>query len=105
MNIVGVSACATGIAHTYMAQKKLVKAAEKLGYSIKIETQGTIGIENELNCAEIENADVVILAVDIKIVGEERFKGKPIVRVSTEQAIKNPIGLIKTIDKKMKERG
>ena len=63
MNIVGVAACVAGIAHTYIAKKKLVQAAQKAGHNIQMETQGTIGVEDELTSENIKNADVVILAV------------------------------------------
>lgn len=94
MKIVGVAACTVGIAHTYIAQQKIEEAAKKAGFEAKIETQGTIGIENELTPEEINKADIVILAVDVKIAGEERFKGKKVVKVSTEVAIKSPNKLI-----------
>lgn len=64
MNIVCVAACTAGIAHTYIAREKLIKGAKALGHTIKVETQGTIGTENELQAADISAADVVILAVD-----------------------------------------
>ncbi|MGM0330822.1 PTS system, fructose-specific IIB component [Enterococcus sp. AZ084] len=74
MKIVGVAACTVGIAHTYIAQEKLENAAKKAGHEIHVETQGTIGIENELTAEQISQADVVILAVDVKISGRERFE-------------------------------
>ena len=78
MKIVGISACTVGIAHTYLAQQKLEDAAKKAGDEVKIETQGTIGVENELTPEEIAAADIVILAVDVKISGAERFAGKKV---------------------------
>lgn len=99
MKIVGIAACTAGIAHTYMAREKLMRAAEKLGHTARIETQGTIGIENELTAQEIADADVVILAVDVKVSGEGRFKGKTVVRVGTAAAIKNPLELLVKIEK------
>ncbi|VAO49376.1 PTS system fructose-specific transporter subunit IIA [Klebsiella pneumoniae] len=66
MNIVGVTACTVGIAHTYIAQKKIETAAKKAGHNVKIETQGTIGIENPLTADEIAAADIVLLAADVK---------------------------------------
>lgn len=101
MNIVGVSACSAGIAHTYIVQEKLEQTAKKMGHTCKIETQGSIGVENELSAEEIAAADVVLLAIDIKIGGMDRFSGKPVVKVSTEVATKNPAGLIKSIEKKL----
>lgn len=76
MKIVGVSACPTGIAHTYMAQEALEREGKKRGYEVKIETQGSMGIENELSQEEIDGADAVIFAVSIDIEGEERFEEK-----------------------------
>lgn len=61
---------------------------------MKVETQGTIGIENELTQEEIDQADIVILAIDVKISGRERFDGKRIIQVPTEIAVKSPNKLI-----------
>ena len=101
MNIVCVSACTAGIAHTYIAREKLMKGAKALGHNVKDETQGTIGTENELTTEDIAAADVVILAVDVKIKGEERFKNKRIVRVKTEVVIKSPIQFIEKVEKSL----
>ncbi|MDY4762185.1 PTS fructose transporter subunit IIB [Streptococcus thoraltensis] len=94
MKIVGVAACTVGIAHTYIAQEKLENAGQVAGYEVHIETQGTIGIENELTQEQINEADVVILAVDVKIAGMERFERKKVIKVPTEVAIKSPNKLI-----------
>ncbi len=94
MNIVGISACTVGIAHTYIAQEKIEAAAKKAGDTVKIETQGTIGIENPLTEEDIAKADIVLLAVDVQVAGEERFSGKKIVKVPTQTAIKSPNKLI-----------
>ncbi|WP_302486234.1 PTS fructose transporter subunit IIB [uncultured Megamonas sp.] len=98
MNIVGVAACVAGIAHTYIAKKKLVQAAQKAGHNIQIETQGTIGVEDELTTENIKNADVVILAIDIQIKGKERFNGKKIIEIPTEIAVHSPTALIKKVE-------
>ncbi|EGP5694881.1 PTS fructose transporter subunit IIB [Enterococcus faecium] len=90
MKIIGVAACTVGIAHTYIAQEKLENAAKKAGHEMHIETQGTIGIENELTPEQIKEADLVILAIDVKISGRERFEGKRIIQVPTEIAVKSP---------------
>lgn len=102
MKIVAVTACTIGVAHTYIAQDKLTIAAQKRGHSIKVETQGNVGQENLLTPNDIANADVVILASDINITGQDRFKGKPVVRVSASIAIKQPEKLIEKIEQKMK---
>jgi len=90
MNIVGITACPTGIAHTYMAAEALEKAAKALGHKIKVETQGSIGIENEITKKDIDNAEVAIFAADVAVIKESRFKGMPIYRVEAQKAIKNP---------------
>ncbi|ATZ17134.1 PTS system, fructose-specific IIA component [Williamsoniiplasma luminosum] len=87
--IVGVSACPTGVAHTYMTRKALIKAANKLGYAIKIETQGQKGIENHLSDEDIEKASAIILATDISI-DDDRFNGKKVYQSSTKKALMNP---------------
>lgn len=97
MKIVAVAACTVGIAHTYIAQEKLENAAKKAGYDIHVETQGTIGIENKLTQEQIDKADVVILAVDVKISGRERFEGKRVIQVPTEVAVKSPNKLIQKV--------
>nr|WP_321292539.1 PTS fructose transporter subunit IIB [uncultured Trichococcus sp.] len=94
MKIVGVCACTVGIAHTYIAQEKLENAAKKAGHEIHVETQGTIGVENALTDEQIKNADIVILAVDVKIAGRERFEGKRVIQVPTQVAVKSPTKLI-----------
>lgn len=94
MKIVAVTACPTGIAHTYMAAEKLEKAARAMGHQIKVETQGAMGLENELTAAEIQAADAVIFAVDIDVEQHERFAGKKVFRVPVQEAIKNPRAVI-----------
>ncbi|ULT56749.1 PTS fructose transporter subunit IIB [Neobacillus drentensis] len=98
MNIVGISACTSGIAHTYIAKEKLIKTGQEFGHHVRIETQGTIGIENELTKKEIDDADLVIIAADIKVSGKERFKGKRILEIPTTIAIKAPKQLYKKIE-------
>lgn len=94
MKIVAVTACPTGIAHTYMAAEQLDKTARGLGHQLRVETQGSMGIENELSPGEIAEAEVAILAVDIEVEKLERFDGKKTVRVSVTEAIKNPRGVL-----------
>ncbi|SDC42887.1 PTS system, fructose-specific IIB component [Terribacillus halophilus] len=104
MNIVGISACTSGIAHTYIAKEKLIKAGIEFGHKVRIETQGTIGIEDELTKEEIEAADLVIIAADIKVSGKERFKGKRIVEIPTNIAIKAPKQLYKKIEAELNSK-
>ncbi len=93
MKIVAVTACPTGIAHTYMAAAQLEKTAKKLGHSIRVETQGAMGVENALSGAEVASAQGVILAADIAVQGRERFASLPVVEASVQEAIKNPDAL------------
>ncbi|MDQ0360817.1 PTS fructose transporter subunit IIB [Breznakia pachnodae] len=97
MKIVGIAACTSGIAHTYIAKEKLMRAAEALGHEIHVETQGTIGTEDELKAEDIKAADVVIIAADIKVGGKERFAGKKTVEVPTHIVIKSPKALLNKI--------
>ena len=101
MKIVGVAACTSGIAHTYIAKQKLETAAKALGHEVHIETQGTIGTEDELSKEEIKQADVVIIAADIKIGGKERFEGKKVIEIPTNMVIKAPKGLITKIEEEL----
>jgi fructose-specific phosphotransferase system IIB component len=97
MKIVAVTACPTGIAHTYMAAEELEKAAKSLGHQIKVETQGAMGIENELREKEIGQAQVAIFAVDIEIDRRERFKRLKVIQVPVTEAIKNPMLVFRRI--------
>lgn len=90
MNIVAITSCPTGIAHTYMAAEQLEKSAKELDHTIKVETQGSMGIENELSQEEIDNADYIVFAADIDVEKKERFEGKQIIEVSVQEAIKHP---------------
>lgn len=102
MKIVGITACIAGIAHTYIAKEKLVSAATDLGHQIKIETQGSIGVEDELTQTEIAEADVVILATDIKV-GRDRFAGKPVVEIPISMVMKSPKSVVMSIAKKLEK--
>jgi len=90
MKIVAVTACPTGVAHTYMAAEGLEKAARALGHEIKVETQGAMGIENELSQAEVDAADAAIIAADIALERPERFERIRRVEVPVQLAIRDP---------------
>ncbi|MFD2658229.1 fructose-specific PTS transporter subunit EIIC [Gracilibacillus thailandensis] len=92
--ILAITSCPNGIAHTYMAAENLEKAAEEMNIDIKVETQGSIGAENELTAAEIEEADAIIIAAD-KTVNKSRFVGKKLVATGVQEGIRNPKHLIK----------
>ena len=91
--ILAVTACPTGIAHTYMAADSLKKTAKELGYDIKVETNGSTGVKNKLTDEDIKNADGIIIAAD-KQVEMARFDGKRVVIVPVVQAMKKPKELI-----------
>jgi PTS system fructose-specific IIB component/fructose-specific PTS system IIB-like component len=93
MRIVAVTACPTGVAHTYMAAEQLQKTASKLGHAIKVETQGAMGIENELSQADIDAADAAIIAADIALEQPERFARIRRVDVPVQQVLKDPDGV------------
>ena len=90
MKLVAVTACPTGIAHTYMAAEQLEKSARELGHTIQVETQGAMGIENELSQAEIDAADAAIFAVDIAVENEERFAKIRTIKVPVQAVLKDP---------------
>ena len=94
--VLAVTACPTGIAHTYMAAEALEKAGEKLGYSLKAETNGSGGAKNILTKKEIEECDGIIIAAD-KNVEMARFDGKPVIKTSVSNGINKPEELIKKI--------
>lgn len=91
--LIGVTGCASGVAHTYLAQKSLVKAANEQGVSIKVETNGSIGVENSPTLEEIERAEAIIIASD-KAVDMERFEGKKIIYASAKEGINHSSQLI-----------
>ncbi len=93
MRLVAVTACPTGIAHTYMAAEALEQAADAAGHEMKIETQGSAGA-TALSTADIQAADAVIFAADVGVADRERFAGKPVVEASVKQAINNAASLI-----------
>jgi len=89
LKIVAISACAAGIAHTYMAAEALKKSAREAGDEIKIEIQGSMGTENKLRQEEIDEADLVIFAVNIAVEGRDRFKDKSSVVIDPGEFVAN----------------
>ena len=85
-DIIAATGCPTGIAHTFMAKEALEKAAAERGLTIKVETHGQVGVENELTKGEIAGAKAVVVAAD-KDVQAERFAGKPMVSVGVSKAL------------------
>ena len=91
--IVAVTSCPTGIAHTFMAADALKKKATAAGYTIKVETQGSVGAKDELSAEDIAAADVVIISADTHV-DESRFAGKPIYRTSVGASVKDATAVI-----------
>lgn len=103
MNIVAVTACPSGIAHTYIAAEQLEQAARKLGYAIKVETQGATGVENELSQAEVDAADAVIIASDINIARAERFKRvRRKIRMPMTVTLQNPGAIFERLRRRLR---
>ncbi|AZV48829.1 fructose-specific PTS transporter subunit EIIC [Bacillus halotolerans] len=93
MKLLAITSCPNGIAHTYMAAENLQKAADRLGVQMKVETQGGIGVENELTGEEIREADAIIIAAD-RSVNKDRFAGKKLLSVGVQDGIRKPEELI-----------
>lgn len=85
--IVAITACPTGVAHTFMAAEALENHAKRLGHQIKVETRGSVGAKNQLTAQEIADADLVIIAADIEV-PLDRFNGKKLYKTSTGLALK-----------------
>jgi len=96
LRLLAVTACPTGIAHTYMAAEKLAQAAEALGHRMKVETQGSIGAENVLSDNDVSEADGIIIAAD-KDVDRSRFVGKKVLVVGVAEGIHHPERLIEQV--------
>lgn len=91
--IIGVTGCPAGVAHTYLAAEALEKGAAAMGYEIKVETNGSIGVKNSPTAEEIERADAIIVACD-KQVEMNRFAGKRVVKTNVKAPIRDAQGLI-----------
>ncbi|PGH50098.1 PTS fructose transporter subunit IIB, partial [Streptomyces sp. Ru87] len=96
LRLLAVTACPTGIAHTYMAAEKLTRAAEAAGHAMKVETQGSIGAENVLSDNDVAEADGIIVAAD-KDVDPSRFEGKRLLVVGVAEGIHRPERLIEQV--------
>jgi PTS system fructose-specific IIC component len=92
--LVAVTACPTGVAHTFMAAEAIQQAAKRLNYDLQVETQGSVGARNPLSAQAITEADVVLLAADIEV-NTERFAGKRIYRCGTGIALKQANATLK----------
>lgn len=94
--IVAITSCPVGIAHTYMAAENLEKAGKELGVEVKVETHGSIGVENELTASDIKEAAGVIIAADTKV-DKSRFGGKPLINVGVQDGIHHANTLVEDI--------
>ena len=103
MKIVGITACIAGIANTYLLKEKILNAAKELGHQAKIETQGSIGVEDQLTPEDIAQADVVLISADILVSGRERFKGKKVVELPMKVVMQSPKAVLNKIEEKLKE--
>ena len=86
MKFLAVTACPSGVAHTYMAAEAIEKACRERGIEVKVETQGSIGIENEITADDVKDADIVILTKDMPIKNEEKFGDLPKARIAISDA-------------------
>lgn len=102
MKLLAVTACAAGVAHTFMAAEAIEKAAKERGHEIKVETQGATGIENRITTEEAKEAVAVVLTTDIPIRERERFNGLKIFNVSSTGCIKSPGKIIEAIENTFK---
>lgn len=91
--LLAITSCPTGIAHTYMAAESLQMAAKAMGLVMKVETRGSVGVENEITSQDIQEAHAIIIAADTKV-DRELFQGLTIIDATVQEAIKNPKGLI-----------
>lgn len=100
LKILAITACTAGIAHTYIAKEKLENAAKEMGDFIKVETQGSIGVEDELKPEEIRDADIILIAADIRV-NKDRFEGKAVVEIPISMIMRSPKGVISKIHQKL----
>ncbi|AGM24651.1 PTS fructose transporter subunit IIC [Spiroplasma chrysopicola] len=101
--VLAITACPTGVAHTFLAAEKLTQTGPKLGYDIKVETHGSEGIRNDFTAEEIARAEVIILAVDVTV-DTSRFNGKKVYQCRVAKAIKDPEGVIEAALKEGKQQ-
>ncbi|WP_374439925.1 PTS fructose-like transporter subunit IIB [Pseudomonas panipatensis] len=104
VRLVAITACPTGVAHTFMAAEALQQAAQRLGYLLRVETQGSVGARNPLSAEDIAAAEVVLLAADIEV-NTARFAGKRIFRCGTGVALKQPEVILQRALQEAREEG
>ncbi|MCW8331035.1 PTS fructose transporter subunit IIB [Photobacterium sp. SDRW27] len=89
MYFICVAACPTGVAHTYMAAESLAMVGKSLGHEVKVETQGSLGIENEITAEDVSRADGCIIASEVAIAKKDRFINLPILECAVSDPIKH----------------
>jgi len=99
MKLVAVTACISGVAHTYMAAELIEKYCSKQSLSVSVETQGALGMENALQPRQIEEADVAIIVADIAIEGAERFANTRQVRAKISTFLRQPEKVFDALEK------
>ena len=97
MKILAVTACPSGVAHTYMAAEALRKACTHENIECKIETQGSIGVENVITTDDLAGASVVVLTTDMPIKDQERFEKLPKIKVSAATVIKSASAIVEKV--------
>lgn len=97
MKVIAVTACPSGVAHTYMAAEAIKKSCDKAGIECCVETQGSIGIQDRLTSQDIMEAKAVILTTDMPIKGDERFNNMPKIRMGAGAIIKSSDQIIEKI--------
>lgn len=98
-HLVAVTACVSGVAHTYMAAERLEKLCQQAKWSIRIETQGALGTENRLTEEDISRADAVLLITDIELAGAERFTQSRCVQSGISTFLREPQRVISALRK------
>lgn len=96
--LIALCACPMGLAHTFMAAKAIEKAAKALDYEVKVETQGADGVQNEITSEDIDTADIIIHALAITPLGEERFDHATVYEITLQEAIKEAKEIIQDIE-------
>ena len=96
--LVAICACPMGLAHTFMAAQAIEDGAKELGYEVKVETQGADGIQNELTAEDIAEAKIIIQAIAVTPINNERFDAYEIFEVDLQDVIKDAKGIITEIE-------
>ena len=102
-NIVAVTACVSGVAHTYMAAERLETVGHQEKWNIKIETQGALGVENKITADDIAHVDVVLLVTDIEIDDAQRFNGIRTIKTSIKTFLLQPQQIVEAVKCIMKK--